>query len=319
MKKITVLLGLLMLIPSVLAVDVLDVYTAECNNKGSIEVKFYITQEDYKVSIDSMNLKINDVLFEGNWSNDRYLKKGEDSSKENAIAIYPEGTFSKNQMYTGILKYTQESLEGATKGNKEEKTLSFYVDCPGLQFTCENLGLEVKSCVNTLNGFEADLVMKGMEQSPAFNIDPKEDIKYYFKAELPYEQVNGANTKQGDLPKQYTLKRVSEGNYKLKFNIGTNKINEMYIQYKDFPVPCPESQYPAVRFYSHLACTSPENVVETEQPAAEEPVANEEVKEETTTETPEKKSPALIWVIVIILVALMIFIYFKQKRFQHKI
>ncbi|MDD5331687.1 MAG: Kazal-type serine protease inhibitor family protein [Candidatus Nanoarchaeia archaeon] len=336
MKKLILTILFFVLLSFSVNAGVLSLYQSECNDKGSLKLTFTITEADYKVEANSLNLEVGGIKYTDAWSNTRYLKKGEDSSKENTLATYNESTFNGNKIYNGKLTYIQTALTGSTKGEPETKTLDFSVNCPGLKFTCAQLGLSIDSCINTPNGFEAIITMKGMEQSPGYELDPVKAITYRFSAESAYLQATGANTKDGMLPKDYTIEKISQDIYKLSFNIGENKIKEMHVYYDEFGMKasCLEDDYPEVDFYSSQDCTVGESV-EDSCICAEiyKPVCGEDGKtypnecnakcenvkithEGECTKKDSAKEFPLMWIILIVIIILgtVIAISLKKKK-----
>ncbi|MDD5178208.1 MAG: hypothetical protein PHT54_02910 [Candidatus Nanoarchaeia archaeon] len=317
MKQIIIIITILTVLSlPVLAVDALGVYSSECTNKGDINIVFYIAENNYKVESSSMELEINKIKYEEPWSNQKYLRKGTDSTKESNTAIYAEGTFNEDKVYSGSLKYIQEYLKDDSKGENATITLAFTVSCPGLRFSCNNLGVSIESCKNTPDGFEAIIDMKGMEQSVGYEINPETMMDYHFTAESSYKQIEG-NSKEGGLPEKYAIEKISDNKYKFTTNIGSNTIKEMNIRYKstELPIPCHEPSYENITFYSHKECST----AQTTEPEKETQESTEEEIESKPDEQEEKGSSMLGIVIVIILIIIAGFVYFKQKQFKHKL
>lgn len=271
--KARLLLTPLLFLLIVFSVSAVRLETAECFDDGRIEVTIkaggsiaYTNQ--ISVFAEGKNLK-------GSW--DKNFISLTDPQNKKSTFISLENYLTGERSYQMTVYYTEKIDEETTQDGE----FTFDLECPGLIFTCEKVGLKLNDCVSSKRGkITANMNIYGLEQSPGLNLDPLKVLDFKLRAQILYRDINGVVSKIGGLPEGAKITRVAENKYLVEayFNkYTTNRVHDIQVNFNDkLTRPCSPINYPGGIFGDKISCT----YVETEDDKLDEKNEKEMAKAE---------------------------------------
>ncbi|MCG2718749.1 MAG: hypothetical protein L6408_07955 [Nanoarchaeota archaeon] len=263
----------LMFLLIVFSVSAVRLETAECFDDGRIEIT--LKADGNTAYTNSIKIIAEGKNVKGSWDNDflaltSYInKRATFTSLENRLV--------EERTYQITMPYEEKIDEQTT----QEGELTFELDCPGLIFTCEKMGIKLNDCVTSKREkITAHLDIYGLEQSPGLNLDPLKVIDFKLRTQMLYRDINEVVSKTGSLPKGATITKVADNKYLLEANFDsytTNRIYEMSVNFNDnLKRPCSPVDYPNIILSDKTTCV----YIETEEDKLEEKKEKEETKAE---------------------------------------
>ena len=295
----------------------LELYDSECFNNGRIEFTLSGNNQSKAYTKDIM-IKYHETIIEGSWDSN-YIAKSDILSRKYGTFISKEGALKNKDKYAIDIFYVL--VENATA--KYEQKLSFSADCPGLLFSCSLLNLSIENCYTQDNKFNAIINASGLAQSEPATMKPDEVIIFKIKAENSYLDINNVNSKEGNLPMDYKINDLKDGQYLLEFDFENNNVNSLYAGFNDkLFKSCSQNDYTDVKFYDLKTCSVKEGSVQQPkvedqkaiEPAAENKTEAAENKTEAATSAEEISPKKMIMLAVIVIVIGVIAIFLLKKR-----
>lgn len=224
----------------------------ECYDDGSFIIPLKADSEKYtytkeiKVTVDGKSLK-------GTWSNDK-IKLTANSIDKYATFTGLEDQLIEKKTYTIKLDYKLR-----TESFEEDEEMTFDLECPGLFFTCNRLGIKINDCLTSKTGkFTSNIEIYGLEQSAKGKMDPLEVIDFLLDTQILYKDIDGLTSKKGSLPEGATVVKVSDNKYLVESNFPkytTNHVTTMKVIFNDnLKRPCNPVDYSDVIFTNQKEC-----------------------------------------------------------------
>lgn len=275
MKKLIIIPIILFLL--VISVSAIKVENAVCNDDGSFEIELKANSDQYAytkemvVSADSKRVK-------GSWDSDK-IRLTDSAYAKYATFTGPENQLLEKKEYAMKILYKLR-----TESTEEDAVLEFKMQCPGLLFTCNKLGIKIKDCLTSKSGkFTTNMDVYGMEQSPKGKMDPLEVIDYTLDTQILYKDINDHTSKRGSLPKGATITKTGTNQYYIEAYFDkytTNHVTKMWARFNDnLKRPCNPVDYPHITLSHSSECEyreTEEDFLAKLIPKVEEPVAEEE-------------------------------------------
>jgi len=282
MKRLLVLLALLISMQSSYA---LELYDLDCFNDGHATIILSGNNES-KAYTKDIKLTVDNNQVEGSWSS-LFIKKTSIMDQKYGTFTSKEGIFKEKNTYNINVDYVL--VENSTASYKE--TISFPIECPGLLFSCTILNLSVSDCYNQEGIFTAIINAQGLMQSKDSTMQPDKVISFTIRSKNNYIDKNNFNSKEGDLPANYTISSIGNDNYKLEFELDANTVNSMFIEFNDeLFKPCNRNVHSKVKYYDLKECSlkPPQDEIQDEK----NQVKGQEIKSETeASKSPENIIP----------------------------
>ncbi|MEM4244784.1 MAG: hypothetical protein QXR60_01080 [Candidatus Nanoarchaeia archaeon] len=252
------------------------------------------------------------TILTGTWDRP-YVIRASSSILELATFQTEENVFTSRSRFPITVEY-ELAPENSTK---IPRSMSFYVDCPGIKFTCKNLDMKIVSCVNHEDGlFRAVLNVKGLEQSPEATRDLMDVVEFFIEAEGKYRDMTGNMVSRGGLPKGTDVMKIRKDEYVIRYDFSSlRKVNikTLWAGFKkDAGYKCDQEKYPGVRFFDKITCTNEEttkeeqkNEIKIQTQAVKEPQQKEQPKktaEDIINEQPKNYRPLAVLSITLIIV-----------------
>lgn len=289
-KLLLLILTSLLLVSSVSALKVVweaDVSegedATECFDDGSFTIVLD-ANNNKDVYTKNIAIIIDSKTMKGTWDSEKLTLTN---------ALYKKAIFKgvENQ----LLETKSYPVKIAYKEGPEftDAELNFDLECPGLLFTCEKLGLKVNDCMTSKRGeFNANLEIYGLEQSENAMLDPLKVVEYILDTQILYKDVNGYTSKNGNLPEGATIKKTGDNKYLIEAQFDkytTNHVKSMIARFNDqLPRPCNPAKYPGIILSHRQEC----KYVETEQDfIADQQEAEQEPKISLTPKKWEEMPP----------------------------
>lgn len=234
----------LMLLLLAFSVSAIKVDKAECYDDGSFEIGLKANSDQYAYTKE-MIVSADDKRVKGEWDNDKIMLTS------SAYAKYATFTGKQNQLLEEKEYDMKIMYKLRTESTEEDAVLEFKMQCPGLLFTCNKLGIRIKDCLTAKSGkFTANLDIYGLEQSPRGTMDPLKVIDYILDAQILYKDINGITSKRGSLPQGAAITKTGENQYHIEAYFDkytTNHVEKMWVKFNDQLIrPCNPADYPNV-------------------------------------------------------------------------
>jgi len=280
------------------SVSAIKVEKSSCDNDGSFEITLKANTNEY-AETDDITITADGTKIKGSWDKS-VIKMGADANEKQSIFKAEENQLVEEKDYTIKISYT-----GITESFESEKELDLELECPGLVFSCNRIGLEIEECFTTKSGrFTANLNIHGLEQSKEADLDPFDVIDYDLETQMLYKDINGYTSKKGNLIEGSNIMKIQDNTYAIKGSFPkytTNYVKKMIVRFNDnLPRACIPTDYPDLILSDVKQCEyrqfeEEEEEEETgipegffEKPEPEE-IVEEEIPEEFAEEPPEEE------------------------------
>jgi len=229
----------------------------KCYDDGSLTIVLKANNE-IDAYTKTMVVSTGDKTLKGTWDND-VLKLT--STQKTATFTGKENQLTEKKTYPIKINYKEGPADAMV-----DAELTFDLECPGLSFTCEKLGIKINDCMTSKRGsFNANLEIYGLEQSENAMLDPLKVVEYILYTQILYKDVNGYTSKNGNLPEGATIKKTGDNKYLIEAQFDlytTNHVKSMIARFNDqLPRTCNPTKYPNIILSNRKDCT----YVETEE------------------------------------------------------
>lgn len=281
-NKLIILLFIILLLA--FSVSAIKVYETECYDDGSIKLTLKANSEKDAYTKD-MIILADEKRVKGSWDNTKLTLRETNSKYATFTGL--ENQLIEKKSYAIKISYKERLGEAV-----EDAELSFDLECPGLLFTCEKLGIKIKDCVTSKTGkFSANLDIYGLEQSKEGEMDPLKVIDYVLETQILYKDISNHVSKKGSLPKGATITKTADNQYLIEANFGkytTNHVETMWTGFNNNLVrPCDPTKYPSIILSYKQGC----EYKETEEDVITWQKEQEEKQNLITGSLPEIKKP----------------------------
>lgn len=234
------------------SVSAIKVYNAECHDDGSFEITLRADSDKYAYTKE-MTVSADGKRVKGSWDNDK-IRMTDSAYAKTAIFTGRENQLLEKKIYNMKILYKLR-----TETSEEDAELNFEMECPGLLFTCNKLGIKINDCTTSKTGrFTANLNIYGLEQSPQGTMDPLKVINYILDTQILYKDINGVTSKRGSLPQGTIITKVEENKYFIEANFDkytTNHVEKMWVNFNDNLIrPCSPADYSSVILSHNKEC-----------------------------------------------------------------
>ncbi|MDP2907187.1 MAG: hypothetical protein Q8O03_04565 [Nanoarchaeota archaeon] len=262
-KLLILILVSLLLVGSVSALKVVweaDVGEGEdatkCFDDGSFNIVLK-ANSGIDAYTNTMVVSTGDKTLKGIWDND-VLKLT--SAQKMATFTGRENQLLEKKTYPIKINYKEGPPDAMV-----DAELTFDLECPGLSFSCERLGIKINDCTTSKRGdFNANLEIYGMEQSENAMLDPLKVVEYTLETQILYKDINGYTSKKGSLPLGATIKKTGDNKYSIEAQFDkytTNHARNMWVKFNNMlPRTCSPIEYSDIILSHRQVCT----YVETE-------------------------------------------------------
>ncbi len=229
----------------------------QCFDDGSLNIVLKANDEKDAYT-KTMIVSTGDKTLKGIWDND-VLKLT--STEKIATFTGRENQLLEKKTYPIKINYKEGPPDAMV-----DAELTFDLECPGLSFSCERLGIKINDCMTSKRGdFNANLEIYGMEQSENAMLDPLKVIDYTLETQILYKDVNGYTSKKGSLPLGEVIKKTGENKYSVEAQFDkytTNHVMNMWVKFNNrLPRPCSPAEYSDIILSHRQEC----KYVETEE------------------------------------------------------
>lgn len=257
---LTVLILLLLACP-VLAIKVINEgeEKTQCFDDGSLKIVLKANNEKDAYT-NTMVVTADDKTIKGSWDSDK-LTMTSGASEKVATFTGVENQLTEAKTYTIKIDYKEGPSDAMA-----DAELTFNLECPGLLFSCQRLGIKINDCTTSKSGdFKANLEIYGLEQSENATLDPLKAVDYTLDAQILYKDINGYTSKRGNLPLGAVIKKTGDNKYSVEAQFDkytTNHVNNMWVRFNNkLPSVCNPAEYPEIMLSNRQTCT----YIETEE------------------------------------------------------
>jgi len=265
MKKYLVFLVLLFSVTIVNA-NSIQYYDGSCYYDGSALFEFNSIDTNNKIFTSGINLTASYLLYdvipqnkvglEGVWSRE-FIIQSDDTQKEFATFKTKEVSFTKRGNYLIEATYNLGNQTYITNGT---------LVCPEFVFSCTNLYLEIVNCTTIDNAeFEANLVVRGLNQSVYRSLDLYNDVAYYFVLDKRYTDKEGKYSDRGSIPFNHEFDALDDNKYVLRAKLDDNNVRSLTMKFLGMNECLDGRNYLGLELYSNKECTSTSRIVKEEQ------------------------------------------------------
>ena len=241
-------------------------YDGSCYYDGSALFEFNSIDTNNKIFTSGINLTASYLLYdvipqnkvglEGVWSRE-FIIQSDDTQKEFATFKTKEVSFTKRGNYLIEATYNLENQTYITNGT---------LVCPEFVFSCTNLYLEIVNCTTIDNAeFEANLVVRGLNQSVYRSLDLYNDIAYYFVLDKRYTDKEGKYSDRGSIPFNHEFDALDDNKYVLRAKLDDNNVRSLTMKFLGMNECLDGRNYLGLELYSNKECTSTSRIVKEEQ------------------------------------------------------
>ena len=265
MKKILIFLIFLLAI-NIVNANSIQYYDGSCYYDGSALFEFNSIDTKNKIFTSGINLTASYLLYDvipqnkiglqGVWSRE-FIIQSDDTQKEFATFKTKEVSFTKRGNYLIEATYNLENQTYITNGT---------LVCPEFVFSCTNLYLEIVNCTTIDNHeFEANLVVRGLNQSVYRSLDLYNDIAYYFVLDKRYTDKEGKYSDRGSIPFNHEFDALDDNKYVLRAKLDDNNVRSLTMKFLGMNECLDGRNYLGLELYSNKECTSTSRIVKEEQ------------------------------------------------------
>ena len=241
-------------------------YDGSCYYDGSALFEFNSIDTNNKIFTSGINLTASYLLYDvipqnkiglqGVWSRE-FIIQSDDTQKEFATFKTKEVSFTKRGNYLIEATYNLENQTYITNGT---------LVCPEFVFSCTNLYLEIVNCTTIDNAeFEANLVVRGLNQSVYRSLDLYNDIAYYFVLDKRYTDKEGKYSDRGSIPFNHEFDALDDNKYVLRAKLDDNNVRSFTMKFLGMNECLDGRNYLGLELYSNKECTSTSRIVKEEQ------------------------------------------------------
>ena len=291
----------LALIVASLPVSGAFLYGSECREDGSFQFTVQ-GDEDAKAETEPIVLKVEGKEVYGAWDR-AFFRKSSESKKAFATFTGEENQLLQKKSYLALMEYALNF----ENGTEDQREISFTLDCPGLVYTCKQLGLELTSCTNEEGAVRAELLLTGLQQSPQATMVPEKVLDFQFVMKERYKDIRGASSREGSLPEKYQILHLGTDQYVMRAPLEDGNWAEslLVMLNEDLYKPCPASLYPDMERSEYVKCTSEGGLpMDASANASVEGIEEGNASVDSAEEAPPKKkmSEAQVLTLVVLLV-----------------
>lgn len=266
------------------SVSAIKVHESGCYDDGSLKITLKANSEKDAYTKD-MTILADEKRVKGSWDNTKLTLREPNSKSATFTGI--ENQLVEKKVYSIKISYKERLGEAV-----EDAELGFDLECPGLLFTCEKLGIKIKDCVTSKTGkFTSNLDIYGLEQSKEGGMDPLKVIDYVLETQILYKDIFDYVSKKGSLPKGATITKTAENQYLIEANFDkytTNHVKTMWAGFNNNLVrPCDPAKYSNIILSYKQGC----EYKETEEDIVTWQKEQEEKQNLITGSLPEIKNP----------------------------
>lgn len=305
--------SMIFLLLLILNVSALELFDKECKDDGSLKLVLK-GDSPAKVYTQDITVKVGQAPVNGSWDSP-YMTRATISKMEYSTFQTEENTLRSSGLYTINIDY----IETNDTGNKAYESMSFNVDCPGIQFTCKALEMKIESCENNNDGlFRAVVDANGLEQPGTANINLLQAVDFYLEAESQYKDMTGNEVVRGSLPLNTQVLRIQKDKYVLRYEFSKkNRVKTLRAEFntRNMNHYCEKDKYQDVKFYDKITCTdtqvsevTPQEEIKVqtqavkEPPREEKPAENKKTAEQILQEQQKDYKPLAVISIIMIVV-----------------
>ncbi len=273
-KPLILLLTFLLLAFSISAIRVVNEgeEITQCFDDGSLQIVLK-ANNNKDAYTKTMIVTADDKTIKGTWDNS--ILSLTSSADKQAIFTGKENQLIEAKTYLIKINFKEGPSTAMT-----DAELTFDLECPGLLFSCQRLGIKINDCMTSKRGdFETNLEIYGLEQSENAKLDPLKVIDYTLETQILYKDIDGYTSKKGSLPLGAAIQKTGNNKYNIKAQFDkytTNHVKNMWVKFNNrLPTTCSLVQYPEITLSHRQAC----KYVETK----EDFIADKKEAEQQTT------------------------------------